>query len=141
MWISDKWQEYELLDCGDNQRLERWGSLMLIRPDPQAIWNITNPRLWQHADGIYLRSKEGGGHWENQHLPDKWQVSYGRLTFRLKPMGFKHTGLFPEQAVNWDFIDKKVRERKGKLNVLNLFAYTGGASLAAAAAGGAGVPC
>ena len=88
MWIADKWQEYELLDCGDNQRLERWGNLMLIRPDPQAIWNKTNPGSWERADGVYLRSKEGGGHWENRRLPEKWQVNYGRLTFCLKAHGF-----------------------------------------------------
>jgi len=135
MWIADKWRDYELLDCGESQRLERWGNILLNRPDPQAIWRKSDPDAWEKADGVYVRSREGGGHWENRRMPENWQVGYGRLTFLIKPMGFKHTGIFPEQAANWDFIMGKVRERKGVLSVLNLFAYTGGATLAAAQAG------
>ena len=102
MWIADKWRDYELLDCGSGERLERWGRQVLVRPDPQAIWE--SPRRhpgWKQAGGRYLRSKTGGGHWEKAALPESWQLEYGPLTFQVKPMNFKHTGLFPEQAVNW----------------------------------------
>ena len=137
MWISDKWQDYELLDCGDGERLERWGKYRLVRPDPQAIWDKARPgmREWQAPDARYLRSSSGGGKWQIAALPPQWQISYGELTFRLKPMNFKHTGLFPEQAVNWDFIRAMIAASKRKISVLNLFAYTGGATLAAASAG------
>ena len=136
MWIADKWRDYELLDCGSGERLERWGRQVLVRPDPQAIWE--SPRRhpgWKQAGGRYLRSKTGGGHWEKAALPESWQLEYGPLTFQVKPMNFKHTGLFPEQAVNWDFMAEKIRGAGRPIRVLNLFAYTGGATLACAKAG------
>lgn len=131
------WQDYELIDCSDGERLERWGSVILIRPDPQIIWNTPkdNP-LWRRAYARYHRSTSGGGKWEvyKKH-PDVWEINFNDLSFRIKPMGFKHTGVFPEQAVNWLFVDDKIRKSKRQLNVLNLFAYTGGATLACANAG------
>lgn len=138
MWTCDNWKEYELLDCDDGQRLERWGKYILIRPDPQIIWKgeKLDPR-WKKADGIYKRIK-GGGNWTKHDMPDNWCINYGDLTFKLRPMGFKHTGLFPEQAANWDWFASLIRERKkeGKdVSVLNLFAYTGGATAASAKAG------
>ena len=110
MWIADKWQDYELLDCGGGEKLERWDKQYLVRPDPQAIWDTPrkNP-AWKRADGRYLRSQTGGGHWEKKSLPESWKIHYGELTFQVKPMNFKHTGLFPEQAVNWDFVMDKIR--------------------------------
>jgi 23S rRNA (cytosine1962-C5)-methyltransferase len=136
MWVSDKWRDFELLDCSDGEKLERWGDYILVRPDPQAIWNTkrTNPN-WKKASARYERSSRGGGSWDKGGLPEKWQISYGELTFNVKPMNFKHTGLFPEQAVNWDYIMEKIRGAGRPINVLNLFAYTGGATVAAAAAG------
>lgn len=139
MWSSENWKDYELLDASDGERLERWGKYILIRPDPQIIWKgeKKDPR-WKKADGIYKRSKSGGGSWTVSRMPEEWCIGYGDLTFKLRPMGFKHTGLFPEQAANWDWFRKLIRERteKGKkVSVLNLFAYTGGATAAAAAAG------
>ncbi len=143
MWTSDKWKDYELLDAEGGERLERWGDYILIRPDPQIIWTgeRKNP-LWRRADGVYKRSKSGGGKWVVNKMPDNWNINYGDLTFKLRPMGFKHTGLFPEQAVNWDWfarlIEKRVAAEPDKRpKVLNLFAYTGGATAAAAAAGAA----
>lgn len=136
MWIADGWKEFELLDCGRGEKLERWGNKLLVRPDPQAIWNT--PRTlpgWKKPDGRYLRSKSGGGHWEKSKLPQRWQVRYKELTFQVGPMNFKHTGLFPEQAANWDFAMEKIRSAGREINVLNLFAYTGGATIACAAAG------
>ena len=136
MWIADKWRDYELLDCGSGERLERWGRQVLVRPDPQAIWE--SPRRhpgWKQAGGRYLRSKTGGGHWEKAALPESWQLEYGPLTFQVKPMNFKHTGLFPEQAVNWEFVMEKIRTAGRPVSVLNLFAYTGGATVACAKAG------
>ena len=136
MWIADGWKDYELLDCGGGEKLERWGSKVLVRPDPQAIWR--SPRLnagWRHPDGRYLRAHTGGGRWEKAKLPEQWQVRYRDLTFQVKPMNFKHTGLFPEQAVNWDFAMEKIRTAGRHINVLNLFAYTGAATAACAAAG------
>lgn len=135
MWISNNWKEYQLLDCGDGQRLERWGQQILVRPDPQAIWKPAGSPLWSKADATYHRSATGGGSWQVRNLPDSWSLHYGDLTFQIKPMSFKHTGVFPEQAANWDFIQSQLRRRKGQATVLNLFAYTGGATLAAAAAG------
>ena len=135
MWIEN-WKDYELLDCGDGEKLERWGRQILVRPDPQAIWEA--PRrssAWQNPDARYLRSNTGGGHWERRKLPEQWTVQYGELTFNVKPMNFKHTGLFPEQAVNWDFVMEKIRRAGRPIQVLNLFAYTGGATVACAAAG------
>lgn len=145
MWCSDNWTEYELLDASDGERLERWGKYILIRPDPQIIWkNQAKHKLWKNADAIYRRSNKqntashentGGGRWVKNDIPEKWSISYGGLKFELKPMGFKHTGLFPEQAANWDWFSGLIREAEREINVLNLFAYTGGATVAAAQAG------
>lgn len=136
MWIANNWTDYEVLDCGGGEKLERWGDQILQRPDPQAIWMRTEEnRVWNRAGAIYHRSSSGGGRWEIRHLPEQWAVGYKELTFLLKPMAFKHTGLFPEQAANWDFIMEQVRSAGRPVSVLNLFAYTGGATLAAAAAG------
>ena len=141
MYIADKWIDYELLDTSDGERLERWGNYVLIRPDPQVIWKGKREhKLWGKAHGIYRRSNSGGGAWVKNNVPESWTINYGELTFMLKPMGFKHTGLFPEQAANWDWfsglIKKRVAEGK-EVRVLNLFAYTGGATAAAAKAGAA----
>lgn len=139
MYIADNWKDYELLDTSDGERLERWGKYILIRPDPQVIWKGKKEhKLWSKADAIYRRSNSGGGAWVKNNVPEKWTIAYGDLTFNLKPMGFKHTGLFPEQAANWDWFSRLISERKkqGKsVRVLNLFAYTGGATAAAAKAG------
>ena len=137
MWRADKWKDYELIDCGGGRRLERWGKQILIRPDPQAVWPQGEHPLWSRADGIYRRSEKGGGGWEIRSLPESWPVRYGDLTFQIRPMGFKHTGVFPEQAPNWDFIRRTVEERRRSkpVRLLNLLAYTGGATLAGAAAG------
>lgn len=138
MWLSDKWMDYELLDCSGGEKLERWGRHLLVRPDPQAIWETEKSHPgWNHPDARYARSPSGGGQWEKGELPDSWQIKYGTLTFNIKPMNFKHTGLFPEQAVNWDFIAGKIASVDKQPSVLNLFAYTGGATAAAAAAGAA----
>lgn len=136
MWIADGWKDYELLDCGRGEKLERWGNRLLVRPDPQAIWN-TPRRMpgWKRPDGRYLRSRSGGGHWEKDKLPQRWHIRYRELVFQVGPMNFKHTGLFPEQAVNWDFAMEQIRSAGREINVLNLFAYTGGATVACAAAG------
>ena len=136
MWISDKWKDYELIDCSRGERLERWGDQILVRPDPQAIWDTprTDP-LWRRPSARYSRSSTGGGHWDKNALPESWTVGYGELTFRVKPMNFKHTGLFPEQACNWDFIMEKIRSARRDVSVLNLFGYTGAATVAAAKAG------
>ena len=120
MWIADKWEDYELLDCGGGEKLERWGRQILVRPDPQ---------------GRYHRSSTGGGHWDKEKLPEQWQMRYRDLTFQCKPMNFKHTGLFPEQAVNWDFAREKIEQADRPIRVLNLFAYTGAASVACAKSG------
>ena len=136
MWIADNWKDYEVLDASGGEKLERWGSYTLIRPDPQVIW--TTPRLhpgWKKADARYSRSSTGGGSWSQHRLPERWQIRYGDLTFNVKPMNFKHTGVFPEQAANWDFIREKIAGAGRPIGVLNLFAYTGGATVAAAAAG------
>ena len=136
MWIANDWLDYRILDCGGGEKVEKWADYTLVRPDPQAIWNRTdNVKEWDKANAIYHRSKSGGGQWEIKKLPAQWTVSYKELTFNLKPMSFKHTGLFPEQAANWNFIMDKIRNAGRPINVLNLFAYTGGATLAAAAAG------
>ena len=136
MWIADGWKEYELLDCGSGEKLERWGDRLLVRPDPQAIWNTPRHHHgWKRPDGRYLRSSAGGGSWEKGSLPGQWQVRYKNLTFQVKPMNFKHTGLFPEQAVNWEFVQERIRAAGRPVSVLNLFAYTGAASVACAAAG------
>ena len=136
MWCSDKWQDYELLDASDGERLERWGKYILVRPDPQIIWkDVARHPAWKQADGVYRRSNNGGGGWVKQNTPETWDITYGDLNFRLKPMGFKHTGLFPEQATNWDWFSSLIRTANRPIKVLNLFAYTGGATVAAAKAG------
>ena len=136
MWIADNWKDYEVLDTSKGEKLERWGDYLLIRPDPQVIWDTpkTN-RGWKKCNGHYHRSSKGGGDWEFFDLPKQWQIHYGELTFNLKPFSFKHTGLFPEQAANWDWFGDLIRRADRPVKVLNLFAYTGGATLAAAAAG------
>ena len=141
MWISDKWNDYELLDCSDGEKLERWGKYILIRPEPQAIWKTKREHPgWERFDARYERSKTGGGKWSRNSLPEKWQIDYNDSKYSVSLMNFKHTGLFPEQAVNWEYIIKKIQSEKAKapernIKVLNLFAYSGGATLAAAAAG------
>lgn len=136
MWSAVNWKDYELLDCSDGERLERWGSFVLIRPDPQVIWkNKRTHPLWKRADARYSRAKSGGGAWNENRLPERWELGYGDLTFEISPMGFKHTGLFPEQAVNWDWASDLIRGAGREIRVLNLFAYTGGATVACAKAG------
>ena len=136
MWIADEWKDYEVIDTSSGEKLERWGDYLLVRPDPQVIWNTdkSNPG-WRKKNGHYHRSTKGGGEWEFFNLPEQWSINYKSLTFNLKPFSFKHTGLFPEQAVNWDWFGNKIRNAGRPVKVLNLFAYTGGATLAAAAAG------
>ncbi|MGN1051191.1 MAG: class I SAM-dependent methyltransferase [Acutalibacteraceae bacterium] len=137
MRVADNWQDYELIDCSCGEKLERWGNIILIRPDPQVIWNTErkNP-LWKNAHARYVRSKSGGGSWQiYKKIPDRWEIKYKDLIFNVKTMGFKHTGIFPEQAVNWDFVGDKIhRENKG-IKVLNLFGYTGCATVSAMKAG------
>lgn len=137
MRVADKWKDYELIDCSCGERLERWGNITLIRPDPQVIWKTEkkNP-LWKKADAVYHRSQSGGGNWEiKRKIPDFWTIGYRDLTFNIKTMGFKHTGLFPEQAVNWDYTADVIKNAGRPVKVLNLFAYTGGATVSALAAG------
>ena len=136
MWLADAWKDYEVLDASGGEKLERWGKYVLVRPDPQVIWNTPkDDPLWRKYDARYARSSTGGGKWANLRLPEHWQVKYRELTFNVKPMNFKHTGVFPEQAANWDFIMETIRGAGRPINALNLFAYTGGATLACAAAG------
>ena len=136
MWVSDGWRDYELIDCGGGEKLERWGKHVLVRPDPQAIWQTPrNNPLWRRPDARYARASTGGGAWEKKDVPAQWQVRYRELTFQVKPMNFKHTGHFPEQAANWDFAMEQIRRAGRPISVLNLFAYTGGATVACAAAG------
>ena len=138
MWIADNWKDYEVLDTSSGEKLERWGDYLLVRPDPQVIWNTPHEHPgWKKKNGHYHRSTKGGGEWEFFHLPEQWNIHYRELTFQLKPFSFKHTGLFPEQAVNWDWCAEKIRQAGRPVKVLNLFAYTGGATLSAAAAGAA----
>lgn len=137
MWYSDDWKEYELIDAANGQRLERWGNYIFIRPDPQAVWGERsgNP-LWKKADGRYIRSSSGGGKWQfYSDIPESWTIRQGEYKFKIKPMNFKHLGLFPEQLVNWQWQDKLIRDAKRPVNVLNLFAYTGGATVASSCAG------
>ncbi|MBR2884087.1 MAG: class I SAM-dependent methyltransferase [Clostridia bacterium] len=136
MWIADEWKDYECIDTANGEKLERWGDIILCRPDPQVIWDEkADAPMWKKADAHYHRSSSGGGKWEyKKTIPEQWTVNYKNLTFNIKPMGFKHTGLFPEQAVNWDYMMDKIRKR-GSAKVLNLFAYTGGATVACAKAG------
>lgn len=139
MWIADQWKDYELLDCSLGEKLERWGGYTLVRPDPQAIWDTPRShRGWDKPDARYARSRTGGGQWASKKVPERWQVRYRDLTFQVGLMNFKHTGLFPEQATNWDWMTGLVSDRvkQGReVRVLNLFAYTGGATMACAAAG------
>lgn len=137
MNIANNWNDYKILDMADGQKLERWGDVILARPDPQIIWKEkTYPEKWKNINATYHRSKTGGGAWEyKKKMPNQWQIKYKELTFNIKPMGFKHTGLFPEQAVNWDYMINKIKNAKREIKVLNLFAYTGGASVACLYAG------
>ena len=136
MWIADNWKDYEVLDTSSGEKLERWGDYILVRPDPQVIWDTPHDHAgWSHKNGHYHRSAKGGGEWEFFDLPQEWTIHYRELTFHLKPFSFKHTGLFPEQAVNWDWFSRIIREAHRPVKVLNLFAYTGGATVSAAVAG------
>lgn len=136
MWIAQNWKDYEVIDCSSGEKLERWGDYILCRPDPQVIWDTPKTQgAWNQLNAHYHRSQQGGGEWEFLNLPEQWSIHYGSLTFQLKPFNFKHTGLFPEQSVNWDWFSQKIRQANRPVKVLNLFAYTGGATLAAAAAG------
>ena len=137
MNIANEWKDYEIIDMASGEKLERWGNIKLIRPDPQIIWkNKSIPSEWKSANARYNRSSTGGGAWEySKRLPESWQVKYKNLTFNIKPMGFKHTGLFPEQAVNWDWMINKIKQSKRDIKVLNLFAYTGGATVACLSVG------
>lgn len=136
MWIADNWKDYEVIDCSGGEKLERWGKYILLRPDPQVIWNTDKKAVeWKKLNGHYHRSSKGGGEWDFFNLPEQWTINYKSLTFNLKPFSFKHTGLFPEQAVNWDWCAEKIKNAGRPIKVLNLFAYTGGATLSAAAAG------
>lgn len=150
MWLAKNWKDYEIYETGKGQKLERWGDYLLIRPDPQVLWNTPRSPLWKKANAIYHRSQKGGGEWEFFSLPQQWSIEYElpeifsqnkntqKITFHLKPFSFKHTGVFPEQALNWDFSFEQILKRRqsaGEVKLLNLFSYTGGATLAAAAAG------
>lgn len=136
MWLADNWKDYEVIDCSKGEKLERWGDYILVRPDPQVIWDTPRKEIgWHKMNAHYHRSKKGGGEWEFFDLPQQWSIHYHSLTFQLKPFSFKHTGLFPEQAANWDWFSELIKKAGRPVKVLNLFAYTGGATIAAAAAG------
>ncbi len=137
MRVANNWQDYKIIDTSGGDKLESWGGKVLVRPDPQIIWKSAyKTDLWTKADAVYHRSAKGGGEWEyRKKLPESWNISYGDLKFIIRPTGFKHTGLFPEQAVNWEFMADKIRNAGREIKVLNLFAYTGGATLACANAG------
>ncbi len=136
MWMADGWKDYEVIDCSKGEKVERWGKYILVRPDPQVIWDTPKKSPeWKKKNGHYHRSKKGGGEWEFFNLPKQWKIAYKDLTFNLSPFSFKHTGLFPEQAVNWDWFSDKIKNSGRQIKVLNLFAYTGGATVAAARAG------
>ena len=141
MYLADKWEDYRLIDSAGGEKLEYWGEYLLRRPDPQAVWSMkSEKKLWDKTDAWYHRSASGGGKWQyfnrgGKRLPERWTVKYRDLTFNIKPMGFKHTGLFPEQAVNWDWFSELIKNSGREIRVLNLFAYTGGATVAALAAG------
>ena len=136
MWIAKNWKDYQVIDCSQGEKLERWGKYLLVRPDPQVIWDTPKTEKgWRKHNAHYHRSKKGGGEWEFFDLPEQWTIHYNDLTFNLKPFSFKHTGLFPEQAVNWDFVSNLIQNAGRPISVLNLFAYTGGATLACARAG------
>ena len=136
MWMANNWKDYEVIDTSDGEKLERWGDYILVRPDPQVIWHTPKKdKRWNKLNGHYYRSKKGGGQWDFFDLPEQWSINYKELTFNLKPFSFKHTGLLPEQATNWDWCSEKIKNAGRPIKVLNLFAYTGGATLAAANAG------
>ena len=136
MWIANGWKDYEVIDTSSGEKLERWGDYMLVRPDPQVIWKTDKKHFgWKKWNGHYHRSSKGGGEWEFRNLPEEWTINYKELTFNLKPFSFKHTGLFPEQAANWDWFSSLIKEANREIKVLNLFAYTGGATVSAAKAG------
>jgi 23S rRNA (cytosine1962-C5)-methyltransferase len=136
MLLADEWKEYELIETGDGEKLERWGNIILRRPDPQIIWPIKDKKVWERADAHYHRSQSGGGQWEfRKKLPKSWTIAFDELKFHIEPTGFKHTGLFPEQAVNWKWMISNIQKANRPIRVLNLFAYTGGATVAAAYAG------
>lgn len=137
MKIASNWKDYEILDMANGEKLERWKNIVLVRPDPQIIWkNKSFPNKWEDVNARYIRSSTGGGNWDfNKKVPANWQIKYKDLTFNIKPMGFKHTGLFPEQAVNWDWMINKIKHANRDIKVLNLFAYTGGATVACSYAG------
>ena len=141
MWIADNWKDYEVIDTSSGEKLERWGDYILVRPDPQVIWQTPHgDKRWKNPNGHYHRSNKGGGEWEFNKLPEQWEIGYRDLTFCLKPFAFKHTGIFPEQAANWDWFSSIIKKAKEEnpdrqIKVLNMFAYTGGATLSAAAAG------
>jgi 23S rRNA (cytosine1962-C5)-methyltransferase len=136
MWAAEEWKDYQVLDASSGEKLERWGSYILLRPDPQVIWKTPRDHtMWKKINAHYHRSKSGGGEWEFFDLPDEWSITYKGLVFRLKPFSFKHTGLFPEQAVNWDWMAEKIRGAGRPIKAINLFAYTGGATLAMLKAG------
>ena len=136
MWIAKNWKDYQVIDCSQGEKLERWGTYLLVRPDPQVIWDTPKTEKgWRKHNAHYHRSKKGGGEWEFFDLPEQWTIHYNDLTFNLKPFSFKHTGLFPEQATNWDWFGDKIRKAGRPIKVLNLFAYTGGATVACASAG------
>lgn len=135
MILADQWEDYEILECGDGMKKERWGDFVLVRPDPQVIWPMPQSD-WGKYDAFYHRSSKGGGTWDfRRKLPESWTIQYGNRRFKIRPTSFKHTGLFPEQAVNWDWFSSKISKSKSPVKVLNLFGYTGGATIAAAAAG------
>ena len=137
MDVADNWEDYEILDMANGEKLERWKNIFLVRPDPQIIWkNKSFPQKWKNINAKYNRSSTGGGSWNfNEKMPSSWEIKYKNLIFNVKPMGFKHTGIFPEQAVNWDWMIKKIKDSKREINILNLFAYTGGATIACSYAG------
>lgn len=138
MWIADQWKDYEVIDCSKGEKLERWGDYKLVRPDPQVLWDTPKKEIaWKKPNAHYHRSHKGGGEWEFFNLPKQWKIQYKELTFNLQPFNFKHTGLFPEQATNWDWFGEKIKKAGRPIKVLNLFAYTGGATCAAAKAGAA----
>ena len=147
MRAAEHWNDFEVLDTSSGEKLERWGNVVLARPDPQIIWNTPKGDSWKKINARYLRSRSGGGSWEVRNMPaGSWTIGYRELTFKIQPTGFKHTGLFPEQAVNWDFMAEKIRAARKKdpdreIKVLNLFAYTGGATIACSCGGGIGLPC
>lgn len=136
MRISNDWKNYEILDAGNGEKLEKWGNFILRRPDPQAMWNVPQYEQWKKADAFYHRSDKGGGNWDfKKKIPNDWTLNYKNLTFKVSPTNFKHTGLFPEQAINWDYMMDKIRKENRPIKVLNLFAYTGGATMACSKAG------